>query len=192
MQIVLEGGFPAARTGFGVEVEGAIVLPMRRPVKPQPVTRRKLLAQPRRVARGELTDCRDAEFNQACIGLGSDAGDLAGRQGPDAPADVIATDQGDAARFVEVGGDLGDQLVRRDTDRATEPGRIKNMLLQCQGECAAACLKRRQIEIDLVDAAVFDRIGDLRDRGLELARDHPVTLEINRQKDAFRAFSRRN
>ena len=165
---------------------------MRRPVQPLSVARRELLAQPRRIASGELADRRDAELGQACIGLGSDAGDLAGRQGPDTPANVIATDQGDTARFVEVGGDLGDQLVWRDTDRAAQPGRIENMLLQCQGEFAGLRFQRCQIEIDLVDAAVFDRIGHLPDCSLELARDHAVALEIDRQKDAVRAFSRRN
>ena len=76
---------------------------------------------------------------RACaLDFGPDAVDLARRQRPDARGDVVGAQDRQAVRLVELGGDLGEQLVRRDADRARQPGRRAHRVLDRLRDVARA------------------------------------------------------
>ena len=50
-----------------------------------------------------------------------------------------------------------------------------------------AAIRVREIDIDLIDAAIFDHRREVRDLGLEFARVMAVLVEIHRQQDGVRA-----
>ena len=113
-------------------------------------------------------------------------------------ANVGDADDRHAIGLVELGGDLREQLVRRDADRRRQSGRRAHRVLDrlreraYLGERVGLRFLARdgrgridvgQIDVDLVDPAVLDLRRDRGDGLLEEARIAPVRVEIDRQPD---------
>ena len=114
---------------------------------------------------------------------------LARRQRPHPCRHVARGDDRQPVRLVEFGRDLGDQLVGRQADRATEAGRVAHRALEFARRFRARTTRRsvrrrrrsrrfivagqprghhlRQVDVDLVDAAVLDLRRDRAHCGLE-------------------------
>jgi len=127
-----------------------------------------------------------AAHRQPLARLRADAVDPAYRQWPDALPQVVAAEDRQSVRLVEVGGDLRQQLVGRDADRTRQPGRLAHRVLDALRERAGLVGQRAQVEVDLVDAAVFALGCDARDGGLEESRVMAIGGEIDRQQDRVR------
>ena len=169
---------------------------MRRLMQPQAVIGAEVLHQPFGLGRGQLADGVHAQGLQPGAGLGADAVDALGRQRPDALRDPTQLQQGQAIGLVQIGAQLGQQLVGRDADRAAQPGGVVHGVLQALAERADTAqrvainrvLRARhlgQVEVDLVDAPVFHHRGDLDHGGLEQARVAAVLVEIRGQQDGI-------
>src|SRR6266571_5719824 len=129
VQVVFEGRFAADRFRLAVGEDRPVVETVRGLVHPGAMLFAEALAQEHAVGLRELADRADAERFEPRTRLGADAGDLARRQRPDARGDVRFAQHGEAAGLLEIGGDLREQLVRRDSDRAREPGRLAHRAL---------------------------------------------------------------
>ncbi len=126
-------------------------------------------------------------------GLRADAVDAPHRQRPQPRRDVGLGQDRQPVGLVQLGGDLGEQLVRRHADRAGQAGGALDVvadLLRERAHAAAGVVADRvvhaghvaEVDVDLVDAAVLDHRRDLGDRGLEQARVAPVLVEVDRQQ----------
>ena len=87
--------------------------------EPQPEALRELL----RWRCGELGERVDPERTQPLGGLRADPGHQPAWRSAEALAGLLAREDHEPARLLRVRGDLRDELVRPDTDRAPEPGR---------------------------------------------------------------------
>jgi hypothetical protein len=186
MQVALEGGLAADRLRLAVGDDGTLVAAVRGLVQPGAVAAAELLDQEGGVGGGDVADRLQPEAGELQRGLRPDAVDLLCRQRPDARRDVVVREQRQAVGLVEFGAELGEQLVGRDADRAAEAGGVLHRLLQppadgraCIGLCAGHL---GQVDVDLVDAAVFDQWGDRAHRGLEEPRIGAVLVEVDRQQ----------
>ena len=96
-------------------------------------------------------------------------------------------DQGEAVGLVQLGADLGQQLVGRHRDRAGEAGGGPHTFLDGAGNRARLAGQFGRVDVDLIDATVFDGRRDFRDGGLEQARVGAVFVEVERQRQGMRA-----
>ena len=97
---------------------------------------------------------------------------VAGRS-PTASSIRSGSQHAEAVGLVEVGGDLGEQLVRRQPDRADEAGLGAHLALQLPG----AGLRRRalgEVEVGLVQAGDLDPVAEPPQDLHHLARGAPV------------------
>ena len=203
MQIALESGFAADRLWLAVSDDRARIAAMGGVMHPGAGMRTELRAQEFGRGGGEFADGVDAQRFEFRTRLRADAVDLARRQRPDACGYVFGAHQGQAVGLVEIGRDLGQQLVGRDPDRTTEARGCAHRRLEFGRERArrgpvVAGLHARafehevgQVEIDFVDAAVFDQGRDRTHRLFEQARIFAVFVEIGRQQDRFGRQRRR-
>ncbi len=163
--------------------------------------------QPLRIGKGELADRVDAQRVELGARFRTDAVDLARGKRPDARRDVGRSQHRKAARLVEFGGELRQQLVRRDADRAGEsrrgahrfPDRPRDIarappgVVGRIGICIDVLGQRHagQVDVDLVDPVVLDLRRDRGDSGLEQPRIPAIGVEIGRQQDRVRCELRR-
>jgi hypothetical protein len=126
VQVALEGGLAADRLRFALGDDRPLVAPVRGGVQPGAVAGAKLRAQNARIHLRQLADALDPQLAELGRRLRPHAIDPPHRQRPDAGRDVMRADHGQAVGLVQLGGDLGDQLVGRDADRALEPGRLEH------------------------------------------------------------------
>ena len=198
VEVAVERGLAADGFGLAVSDDRALVAAVRRLVHPRAVVATELLEEPQGIGLRQFADGADAERFELCRGLRADAVDPARRQRPDARRDVGSGNDRDAVRLVEVGGDLREQLVRRDADRRRQPGCGANRILDRSRDrkragavvvraAFARDIGRRidvgQVDVDFVDAAVLDLRRDSGDRGLEQPRIPAVRVEIGGQPD---------
>ena len=126
--------------------------------------------------------------------LGADAVDAPGRQRPDARRNVRRRQDRQAIGLLQVGAELRQELVRRDADGAAQPrgGPHRGLDGLAQGAHAGVRVGHRrvtrarnigEVEVDLVDAAVFDRGREPGDGHLEQARELAVFVEVGGQQD---------
>ncbi len=133
--------------------------------------------------------------------FGPDAVQPTHRQRREARADIVFGDDREAVGLVELGRDLRDQLVGREADRAVQAGGVAHGLLQFATDVARAPpgfgmrFDRvdvgpepgrdhvREVDVDLVDAAVLDLRRERAHRRLEEPRILPVLVEVDRQQD---------
>ena len=140
---------------------------MRGGEQPAAVAAAEVLLQEAGVGLRQFADAVDAQRGQPLAGLGADAVDPARRQWPDAPHEVVGAEQRQAVRLVEVGADLRQQLVGRDADRTRQAGGRAYRVLDALREGRRVVGKGAEVDVDFVDAAVFDLRRELRNRGLE-------------------------
>ena len=69
-----------------------------------------------------MTERVQAELGEACGGLGPDAGHERGRGAGKARAGLLTREHDEAGGLLGVGGNLGDELVGADSDRAGQLG----------------------------------------------------------------------
>jgi len=160
---------------------------MRCLVQPGPETLAEVLDEEPGVGRGGIADRVNAERGELFRRLRADAVDLACGQWPDALRNVCLRQERQAVGLVELGGDLREQLVRRDADRAAEPGRVAHHCLERKAHGAAGVVvnagQLAEVDVDLVDAAVLDDRRDASHGRLEQARVLAVFVEVDRQQD---------
>ena len=150
----------------------------------------EVLDQECRIGAGDVADRLQAEAGELFRRLRADAVDLARRQRPDAGGDVGVAEQRQSVGLVELGGDLRQQLVGRDADRAGEAGALAHGRLEIQADRATGIVvdsgQVAQVGVDLVDAAILDQRRDLAHRALEQARVLAVLVEVDRQQHRVR------
>src|SRR5690606_40795924 len=100
-------------------------------------------------------------------------------------------DDADAIGLVELAGQFGQQLVRRHADGAGQARGLEDAPLDQGGQFAAAVALDagyvREVDVDLVDAAVLHHGRDVGGRLLEQAREAAYFVEVHRQQQAVRA-----
>src|SRR5690606_35257476 len=182
MQVALESGFAADGLGFGGGDDRTFVYAMGGVGQPGAVAAAELGDQ--EVARlgGQLAYGLNAQLPEFCTGLGADTVDPAGGQRPDACGQVFRHDDADASGFLQVGGNLCNQLAMADADRAGQSGGGAHRLLQPLRQRRAVFVDGAEVDIDLVDAAVLDQRRDLRHRRLEQARVVTIGRKVHRQQ----------
>ena len=187
MQIAFESRFAADRLRLAEGHDRPIVAAVRGVVQPRAVADSEVPDQPHRLGCGDVAHGAKAELLQLLVRLRPDAVDLPGCQRPDARGDVVRPEQGQAARLVELGGQLRKQLVRRDADRAAEAAgglsdRVFQPLCERPAGIGLSAGQVGQVDVDLVDAAVLDDRGDGTNGCLEEPRVVAVPVEIDRQQ----------
>ncbi len=135
------------------------------------------------VRAGEVADRGDAQRCELFGGFGADPVDLAHGQRPDAQRHIAGCQQGEPVGFVELGANLGEELVGGDADGAAQSRGFAHRLLDAGADIGALAWDVAQVDVDLVDAAVFDLARECGDGGLEQAGVVPVRVEIRRQQD---------
>ena len=185
MQVALEGAFPADRLRFPAGFNGALIDTLRHLMQPAAHAPSEVPDEQFFVGCSQFTDRVDAQAVEPLAGLGANAVDFPGRQRPDTARHVGHVQQGNAVRLVEIGADLRQQLVRGDADRAGQAGGLENGLLDAPGQRQTVFGKVGKIDVDLVDAPVFDQRGDAGHGGLEAPGVVAIGLEIGRQQDGI-------
>jgi hypothetical protein len=160
-------------------------------MQPHAVALAEVVLQPGRIGGGQIGDADNAQGLQPCRRLGADAVDAPGGQGPDAGGDVLGRHHGDPGGLLQVGAQLGQQLVGRHAQGARQPGGLTHGLLQVQGDgpgaiAAAVGVEGGEVQVDLVDAPILHLRGNGAHRGLEEARMVPVGVEVGGQQDGVR------
>src|SRR5581483_7023162 len=186
-RVALEGGLAAARLRLAEGHDRALVAAVRALVQPAPVARAEALDQIGEGPPRELAESADAELRELRLALGPDAVQAPHGERPDARLEVGLGEHGKAVGLVELGADLREQLVRRDRDRAREPGRAQHAVLDRASQRRRVAGQLGEIDIGLVDAVVLHDRRHLADRRLEQARDAAVLVEVDRQEHALRA-----
>ena len=154
-----------------------------------------MLHQPGQAAGGQLTNPLDAQLLQPGTGFGTDAIDLAARQGPDARGQVLRLDDGDAMGFFEFAGHLGQQLVGGHPHGTGQARLGADGGLDARGQHAPTLVLAAghlsEVDVDLVHAAVLHHRRDGEDDLLEGARKLAVARKVDGQQDGLRAQARR-
>ncbi len=169
MQVVLKRGFSAHRFRFAVVDQRAVVHAMCRIVQPAAIAAAELLLQENAVGLRQLADGGDAQRGQFFARARADAVDLAHRQRPQAGRHVGGGEQCDAIRFIQVGTDFRQQLVGCNAHRAGQPGGGVHGLLDVLHQRQCFPVELGEVDIDFVDATVFDIWCDGGNSGLEAA-----------------------
>src|ERR1700730_16751093 len=138
MEIALECRLAADRFGLAECLHGPVVSSIRELVHPRARPLAEMLDQPGGIDVGQLADGTHAQRLEPGTRLGADTVDLARRQRPDAPRDIVGGKHGPAIGLIELRGDLGEKLVWRDRDRAREPGLRAHLFLDRLGDVARA------------------------------------------------------
>ena len=128
----------------------------------------------------KLADRLHAVALEAPRRLWADAGDQPDALALEALGRLLAGEDDEAARLLGVGGDLGDELVRPDSDRGVEARLFADPSDQI------AHLRDRvrhlgEVEVGLVERHRLDRHTDLLDQFADLGRALAVMRVVNRQ-----------
>ena len=191
MEVALEGGFAADRFRLGFGHHRTVIDAVRHGMQPFGVAAAEAVLQQRRIGARQFADAGNAQRSEFFAGLGADAVDLAHRQRPDARRDVVLIEQRQAVGLFEVGADFRQQLAGADGYRAGESGGVLHRLLDAACEALPVVGQVAQVDVDFVDAAIFDLRCDGRHGRLEQARVMAVGVEIDRQQDRVRRQFRR-
>ena len=127
----------------------------------------------------------ETEGVQTLLGDRPDAVELADGQRPQAAVDVGVVEHADAGRFVQVGGQLGEQLVGSDTQRAGEALFVVDQLLDATGDGARRPEEPAaagDVEDGFVDRHRLDQVGEAPEELEQLGVDGGVRLEVGRQE----------
>ena len=190
VQVALECRLAADRHRLAVRDHAARIAPMGSLVQPGAVALAEMLDQKLRLSRGDVADRVQTEAREFLGRFRADAVDLLGRERPDARRNFFRLQQRQAIGLVEFRADFRQQLVRRDAHRTAEPGGRVHGLFQREAERAPAvgvhAGQRAQVDVDLVDAAVFDQRCDRAHRGLERQRVLAVFVKVHRQQHRVR------
>ena len=182
VQVAGEGGFAADAHGLAVGDNGAVVAPPRGLVQPCAVAFAEGLHEPKGVARGKLAQGVYAAGCKLGIGFWAYAVEFAAGQWPDQCLHIFGLHNADAVGLVKFAGELGQQLIGRYANGASQPRGAKNGLLQ-QARQRFAVLPLPawdvgKVDIHLVNATVFHNRRDFGDDGFEAARVLAVALHI--------------
>ena len=128
----------------------------------------------------------EPQRRQARRGLRPDPGHQSRRGLGEARARLLAREHDEARRLLRVGGDLGDELVRPDADRADQL-RGRPDLREQPAHRRSRRVQARQIEVGLVEAHHLDSIDVRAHEVHHLAGDLPVGRKVGRQHDRLRA-----
>ncbi len=206
VEVAVERRLPADRLRLALRDHRPLVAAVRDLVHPDAVMPPEVLDEPLRIGVRELADRPDPQPFEPDRCLGTDAVDLARRQRPDARCDIGRGHDRDAVRLVEIGRDLREELVRREADRRRKPGRGADRRLDRLRERARAGRpvvrvdvagdrrgRRdvREVDVDLVDAAILDLGRDRAHGRLEQLRVALVRVEVGRQADRIGREPRR-
>ena len=160
-----------------------------RPVIVAPGAVAKLVAEPwaegplqrRGLDRGELGHGPDPELGQSLGRARPDAGDQSRRALADGLDHVLRLQDAEAVGLFEIGGDLREQLVGRQADRADQARLGADLALQLAG----ARLRRRavgEVQIGLVQAGDLDPIAEPAQDVHHLARSAPIQPDVARDQ----------
>jgi len=128
-QVTIERRLATDRLRLAVRDDGPLVAAVCGVVHPLAMDATERLDEKRMLGIREIADRSNGERRKLRGRLRADAIDRARRKRPDAPLEIAVTDDGQAIGLVEVGCDLGEQLVARDADRARQAGRCANGVL---------------------------------------------------------------
>ena len=194
MQVALERGFTADRFGFAESNDRPLVAPMRRLEQPGTVAFAELREQPLLISGSHVADGVQPESGEFFGCLRTDAVDLFCGQRPNAGRYLAQRQQRQAVWFVQIGADLGQQLVWCDAHRAGEAGSTAYRILEELAGTSTLIVKRSgklgQIDIDFVYTAVFDYRCDRAYCSLEKTGILSVLVEIDRQQHGVRGKCR--
>src|SRR4029077_9489854 len=99
----------------------------------------------------------------------ADAGDDPGRAIADLLEEALARQHAEPIGLVEIGGDLRDQAVRTEPDRAGEAGSLEDLAFELPG----ARLRRRaiaEVDVGLIEAEHLDDVAEAADDVHDLGR----------------------
>ncbi len=127
--------------------------------------------------RSEVTDRLHARGRKSLLGLRPHTGERTHRERSEEACLLARWDDRDPARLATVGGDLADDLRRRDAERAGERRRSTDGRLYRLGDCTRTRERghdRAEVEVALVDPHLLDPWHDLTDRVPHRLRVLPV------------------
>jgi len=108
---------------------------------------------------------------------------------------LLATDDGEAARLVEIGGDLGEELVVGEADGNGDADFVLDALCEAAhadgGACVMQPLGAGEIEKGLVDGDGFDKRRQVAHQRADIARDACIFCHVGFHDDGFRAGGER-
>ena len=140
---------------------------------------------------GEIGDGLDLERRQALLGARSDPGDDPGRAVADDLEESLPGEHAETVGLVQVGGDLGDQAVRPEPDRAGQSRLRQHVPL----DLAGARLRGRrsaQVDVGLVHADHLDQVAVVMEDLHDLRRGRLVALHVARDHDRLGTASPRD
>src|SRR5262249_38641753 len=108
----------------------------------------------------QLLDRANPLLVEKPLRLGTDPGNSTDRQSVEEALDVLWPHDRQAIGLLEVGGDLGDELVRPDADRAREALDLRDLALEDSSVLGGRfeASQRGEIEVGLVDAGLLERV----------------------------------
>src|SRR3954466_5754498 len=118
MQIMLKRGFAADRFRLAMSYYRPLVAAVRSLVHPCAIRLAELRDERCWNCTCKFTDCANTHLLQPCARLGPYAVYLAYSERPDARFNVILSQHRESSGLLEVGSDFGQQLVRRNANRA--------------------------------------------------------------------------
>ena len=143
----------------------------------------------------ELGDARDAvarEFRFERLADAPDHGD--GFRGEEGKR-FLAADDGEAARLVEIGSDLGEELVVGEADGNGDADFVLDAFCEAShadgGACVVQALGAREVEKGLVDGDRFDEGRQIAHQRANVARDRCIFSHVGFHDDGFRAGGER-
>ena len=135
-------------------------------------------------------DGGEAEGGEPLLGDGADAADLSHRQITQTAVHVGGSELADAGRFVEVGGQFGEQLGGSDADGAGDRVRVVDLLLDAVGDGPRRAEEppaAGDVEEGLVDGRHLDEVRVVPQELDQRAVDGEIGLHVHRQEHPVRA-----
>ena len=139
----------------------------------------------------EFSNCADAKRGQFFAGLGANAVDFFRSQGPDAGLQVRWLKNGQAVGFFQVGTYFGQELVGRDADRACQARGREHGLLDSFTKWLGWFVDVTKVDVDFVDATIFDAGSDGGHGRLEQRGIVTIGLKVGRQQNGIRCHPSR-
>src|SRR5262249_12201595 len=146
------------------------------------------LRELRPLERPEIGDGPDSTLVQETLGLGSDPGNDPDPQRIEKRLDLLRSHDREPVGLLEIGGDLGDELVGADAHRGGQSFLAHDRRLEpaCTLDRGVEAAQRRELEIRFIDAGLLELIAGGREDRHDTRRDFPVEHMIVTDEDRLR------